>query len=316
MRTWLICRLALGYVTDRVRLTAPLFGADLGGWLVAATVSQANLGHLQRDPAATRAWGRLDTVAPEGLRRPISAYAAAGALGMSRETVRRKLKALTEAGFLVEGEGGWRVRPGRTAEPDAVRLVEAVAARTAGFCAELAAAGSPEAAALLAEPVGPDGTLPRAVVRASGAFALRMFEEIRVAADGDLAAGTAFLALAQANVRHLDWRADPALFRDGPPPAQLRRPLPALTLAAELGLPRETVRRHLARLTALGHVRADPEGLVADPRSLPEALRARLVARTGANVRLLLKALRGTGTAAFASPAPAAALSAGSPGSP
>lgn len=71
--------------------------------------------------------------------------------------------------------------------------------------------------------------------------------------DGDLISGLAFYSIAHANVRHLNQPrilnplAEEGLFADS-----LRQPVSCYSVAKQLGMSRETIRRHTLRLVADG----------------------------------------------------------------
>lgn len=289
MNSALIFRLSAGYILRRVTLTSPLFGGDLIKGLVAGAISQANLGHLARDVEQTRRWGAPDSIAPLDLRRPISAYAVAAALGVPRETVRRKVKELTASGFLLELPAGFVVNAEHVSTPEVLATLAILTEATYQFCLDLVDAGHP--GPVSAQPP----VLHRAVMRMTTAYALRFFEELRIAADGDILGGVTFLALNAANVRHMDLK---AALPDGVRfiPISDRRPATALSLAAELGQPRETVRRQLSKIVSMGYARRAAGGVLADPARLPTPIVDRVLSRNDANLRLLLTGLTGLGT--------------------
>ena len=69
--------------------------------------------------------------------------------------------------------------------------------------------------------------------------------------DGDVISGLTFYAIAHANVRHLNQpRVLSPLAEAGLFPDDLRKPVSCYSVAKQLGLPRETIRRHALRLVA------------------------------------------------------------------
>ena len=71
--------------------------------------------------------------------------------------------------------------------------------------------------------------------------------------DGDLISGLAFLSIAHTNVRHLNQpRVLSPLAEGGLFPDTLRQPVSCYSVAKQLGLPRETIRRHTLKLVAAG----------------------------------------------------------------
>jgi biotin operon repressor len=71
--------------------------------------------------------------------------------------------------------------------------------------------------------------------------------------EGDLISGLTFYAIAHANVKHLNRpRVLNPLAEGGLFPDELRKPVSCYSVAKELGLPRETIRRHALKLVARG----------------------------------------------------------------
>lgn len=71
---------------------------------------------------------------------------------------------------------------------------------------------------------------------------------------GDLIRGLIFYAMARANVLHLNQpRLLSPLAEDGLFPDTMRQPVTCYSLAKQLGVPRETVRRHVLSLVQSGH---------------------------------------------------------------
>jgi DNA-binding transcriptional regulator YhcF (GntR family) len=79
-------------------------GGDLIAGIVCATIISANLSHMQTGTETDDAFG--DTLPPDELRRPISIQALARATLLPRETVRRTVVRLIEAGICVRTPKG------------------------------------------------------------------------------------------------------------------------------------------------------------------------------------------------------------------
>lgn len=91
------------------------------------------------------------------------------------------------------------------------------------------------------------------LVRLSNDYILRVICDLARLFDGDIVLGIVFIAVNQANTSHLLLAKIPSAFQgDGVVPQALRRPASALAVAASLGLPRETVRRHIGKLVERG----------------------------------------------------------------
>lgn len=92
----------------------------------------------------------------------------------------------------------------------------------------------------------------RLALRASSAFFLRSVDTLaRTAGGGDILRGVIFLAIVEANVRHMrpaDSISQAYSESADIPPDELRKPVSIHALALELSLPYETTRRHVNKL--------------------------------------------------------------------
>lgn len=292
MNRRLVGQFSSDYVLRWIRLSTALFG-DITTAIIFATITQANIAYLDQRSEGTRAWGALDTPAPDNLRRPITAYAAAAALGLPRETLRRKLNGLKAEGYVEETPDGVIIRAEAMLRPHLVAAVIANTDLARDFCLRLQRAGivsvDRTGGADLEEP------LHRAIGRATNTFCLRFLENVMALSAGDLMLGLTACALEAANIRGL---ADSATELVGPIrtiPDSVRHPTTAAALAKELGLPRETTRRHLHRLIALGVCRTVPGGFIFTEARLDSERVAASLARTAANARHLHATLIGAG---------------------
>lgn len=93
-------------------------------------------------------------------------------------------------------------------------------------------------------------------LRASATFFLRSADTLaKAVGDGDFLRGIIFLAIVEANVRHLrpgDLLSQTYSEAEDQMPDDLRRPISVHALAHELDLPYETTRRHVNRLMSDG----------------------------------------------------------------
>lgn len=245
----LIVRLAIDYMVRWARRMADHHEGDLLQALAYATAFQTATDHLDGGAAP----GRSDA---------ISIYALALALGQSRETVRRKVKRLVAAGWLVETPSGVRASAAELETPRGRRLATDAAELTRDLLAGLAELGLPaNGAAASGAPVDARTRL----VRASNACALRLIALMARNTEGDVIRPVLFAAIAIANTRHLprDPASGFARFID-PLPDSERRPVTALALSRELGLPRETTRRYLAKIESLDGCRRVPGGYISN----------------------------------------------------
>jgi len=92
------------------------------------------------------------------------------------------------------------------------------------------------------------------LARLSGNFLLRTLANASDIFEGDIMLGVVFMAIGQATVSHVALERHVAEFGvEGIAPDELRRPVSVLSIAASLSIPRETARRYVARLVALGY---------------------------------------------------------------
>ena len=89
-------------------------------------------------------------------------------------------------------------------------------------------------------------------------YVLRLMRIYTDMMDGDPVRGLIFLAAARAGTQHLDTGFRPT--KRGFVADALRRPVSISALARSLGLPNETVRRHVVALVAEGYAQRTPEG--------------------------------------------------------
>lgn len=242
-------RLANGFALDLVKLGG--FGRDVVDGLLMAAISQANVAQITRDPRLQRAYARLDQPPPDELRRPVSVSAIANSLRIPFETARRRIAALAELGIIRTTPKGVVIptapldspiyRFGAQAHYDLVRNLY-MRLRAIGYFEDLRRPEVPDF-----DPANPP---VRLVVRLSTDYVLRLAEPISLYI-GDLVTGLVLMDLIHANTQdfadHEGGRPD-AWDEGAFQPDDERRPIRATVLSERLGIPQETVRRHLQRL--------------------------------------------------------------------
>jgi predicted transcriptional regulator len=274
-------RLILSFVEARLFDAAPLFGGDLTATLVGAAVTRANVGHVDEEEALFRRWSDVDSPPPDEIRRPVSGYMAAHWLGLSRETVRRKLKDLVALG-MIERVGEGYLAPARAAASPQFAAFTVRSLGAAGcFFRALAQLGYVPPALVLQASAGP--RRPRMCARAVGAFVPPALDTLKTLTRQDLTSAIVLAELAVASM--------------GSPP----QPLSALALAERLGLPRETARRHVSILEALGLASRTRAGLTVPIEMLDGPIRRAVLDRGRCYREALLPRLAQAGVLA---PAP------------
>jgi DNA-binding Lrp family transcriptional regulator len=255
---WRIGRASLGFILDVFHLTRN--GGDILGPLISSVIIESNVALINQDPEVSGRYAALDTPPPDELRRPISINAVATSLRLPYETVRRRVAAAIAAGTCVATPKGVYVPAAALQGPAHETLLIARYERLKQFYFELKALEVFQGVNL-APPGAPVLTSPpvRAGNRAISEYSLRVIEGI-MRRIGDPLTGILLLEMTRANAEPTD-RAHFAM--DAPLPDMLRVPVTTLTLARRLGLPAETVRRHVAKLDALGFCRKTKGGRLA-----------------------------------------------------
>ncbi len=255
-------RLANGFVLDLVKLAG--FGRDAVDGLLLSAISQANLAQITRDPGLQRAYATLDQPPPDALRRPVSISAVANSLNIPFETARRRILALTDRGLLLTVDKGVILPQAplnsplyRMAAQANYELVRALyfRLRGIGLLTNLPRPNGPIFAA--------DDPPLRLVIRMSSSYLLRLAEHTNRLI-GDVVTTLIIMDLFQANTEHLEDTEGGQSQDDWGPesfvPDEHRRPVRIAALSSRLGIPQETVRRHLVQLVARGLCAKTPEG--------------------------------------------------------
>lgn len=247
-------RLAIAYVLDTIALARG--ERHLLDALLASAIVQANTVAVTRQADLQVAYAAIDDIVPDSLRRPVSINALAASLGLPFETVRRRIGGLTAQGIVVAVDGGLMIPAAALNGPAYVEAALAGYERLRRLHGELLALG------LLQELPPPtvalrDGVLPlRTVARLATDYVLR-FVELVMAHFGEVQDTLLFVSIIRLNTEHLgpDTRGGPGDEAEDFPDDRLRKPVTAAELARRLGLPPETVRRHVAGLEARGFCR-------------------------------------------------------------
>lgn len=289
---WLSVRLQLTYTA----ITRDVLDGDLVSSLLLPAISNVNVGHLDADPDASRRHQGLDAAYPDELRRPANALSIAQSLGIPRETARAKLAGMVAAGVLQRTETGY-ILPASTVRSE--RFLPTVPLYLGALDDFIAGLGLIRAFGLepgdrLAQPVWAVGW---AAMRLSSAHVLRDTAYWRELTTGmSLTACHILLAVCQSVSGQM--RLPPRMPAQGGAPAALGPavgPVRGADVAARIGLPEETVRRHLKQLVATGYLCRGPGGydVVHDVLTLP--IWRMFQKRVQANARQLIWRLTTTG---------------------
>ena len=157
--------------------------------------------------------------------------------------------------------------------------------------------GSDPAASDAPVPQGPI-PYPRAAGRVTIEFFLRQVENVSAAVGGDYFLGLILTAMGAANVRRLPQRPELSMRHSAihqALPDAMKAPISVSALAASLGLPYETVRRHVGKLHQRGMCVKVAGGWIVPSDLVATDLGKAVVERNIANLRQFILALRAAG---------------------
>ncbi|MFC3070378.1 helix-turn-helix domain-containing protein [Phenylobacterium soli] len=260
-------RLSVECILDLVAIRRN--GRNVLDMLLTAAIVQANLAEINRRADLQMTYADVGAVVPDELRRPIHLLAIANSLGAPFETVRRRVKAMVDDGLCRLGPDGVIIPAEVLTSPVNVATGLRAYERMRTFYYQLMDAG------LLADLPPPsvgltaDATPLRAVGRLLFDYVLRVVDTLGPITP-DLLDRLIFLEIFRENVEGFPVEVvggDTLEARDMVPDAD-RRPIVIRTLADRLGLPLETVRRHVAALVAEGVCERRETGLIVPSTAL------------------------------------------------
>jgi DNA-binding Lrp family transcriptional regulator len=238
-------RLSIGFALDVVKLGG--FGRDVIDGLLLAAITQANTAQIGRSPELQRRYALLEAPPPDELRRPVSINAVAASLHIPFETARRRIAKLRDIGVVQVSAAGVIV-PQAPLETAVYRIaVEANYNLVRQLYRRLSGAGLLDDLVKAPPEYGPDKRPVRLVIRLSGDYVLRLAEPITLSL-GDVVTGLVLMDIIHANTEHLPDSEGGDETEAGFVSDEMRRPVRVSTLSTRLGIPAETVRRHVARL--------------------------------------------------------------------
>lgn len=228
--------------------------------LLVLAINQANIAPLRRDPEARAKYGRLDVAAPDEARRPVSINAVAASLGLPFETVRRRIRRLVGEGVCDEAPAGVIVPARFLLSGPYLQTVVAAHHRLRAFYFQLKREGL---IGRLRDPNYDEDDIPiRAAAGLMADYMLRTVDALMREA-GDAISGLVLLVLLNGALERDDQG------RPAPEVMTVRR------IHQRLGLPEETVRRHLLDLAEEGDCARSGRGY-----AVTEAMLARTGLRT------------------------------------
>ena len=260
-------RLSNAFLLDLVKLGG--FGRDVIDGVLLTAISQANVLPITRDPALQRQYATLDQPPPDALRRPVSVSAVANSLRIPFETARRRISAMAKLDIVRTSSRGVIIPQGPMDSPLYRMLSTAHYERVRELYLRARplnlVASAPSGVAAFNASAPP----VRLVSRLSAHFLLRLAEPLTEQI-GDLVTALILLDLIHANTEHLsdEALAEIGVSAEGYLPDTERRPMRITTLSERLGIPPETVRRHLNGLVKTGRCARRNEGYLIPGRIL------------------------------------------------
>lgn len=254
---WRVGRATIGFLLDTIAMGRG--AGDIIDPLIVSVAMEANVAPINQDFELSVRYATMADPPPEDLRRPVSVNALAASIMLPYETVRRRVQRLVENGALVASPRGVYVPAHVVENPFFLATATARYERLRRLYFELKALG------VLDGLVRPNDTPTynaapiRAANRAISEYVLRFIEAV-MRHVGDPVSGLIMLEMGRANAESLD-AVDMQI--EGPIPDERRRPISMLELSRRVGLPAETVRRHVKKLTQGGYCRAVKGGCLA-----------------------------------------------------
>ncbi len=256
-------RAANGFALDLLKLYRG--ERDFTDALILAALIQSGSAAVSVDRDLQRRYAVCATPMPDELRRAISINAIANSLSLPFETVRRRIRRLVDEGVCESTAHGVRFAAPLVAADLHHAMLEGAYEATRSLHLRLLRGGClplmdlPPSAAPFAGEAPP----VRIVWRTAADYLLRMMEHLLPNFPGPTQAFI-IMEVARANTQGLS---DAVRGEDGLDPEALvadtyRRPVRASEVAAQLGLPHETVRRNLAPLVDDGRLQRMRDGFI------------------------------------------------------
>ena len=286
----LVTRIVLEFMIDVLAMATRAHGGDIKAMVVFMAIQHANIEGVAVDPERA-AGADLD----DDLRRPITTHALAQSVSLPPETCRRYVQRLLAAGYCRRLDDRGLIVP--AAVMAHAPFAGAIDSTLAAFVRMLTALRAVDfdvlaAAAAHHRLADPAVTLPPEAMRFA-LWAIMNGYVMRVLLDGienherDFVRGLIFVTVMAINVQSITndvgeaWRYADA---DTSPPDDMRAPASVQAVAGRLGIPYETTRQHLIRMTDIGRAQRRPGGFI-----IPESVnRDPRYVRMGLNLYLRL----------------------------
>ena len=245
---------------------------------ILSTIGNASAAYLNRVNETSVQFATAESPAPDEVLRPISVNALAQSLGMPFETVRRRVKGLTEEGLIESTPAGVVILSRTIASPAYTAMVAAHFERARRFYWDMKALGALPATPAVSQPELLSSAPPiRVVSRAASDYFLR-FASPMIGLCGGLITAAVLAEIVLGNTADMD---DVMLVRWVADAGASGRPIRLADAARPIRISRETARRHSRILQDSSLAAATRRGLVA---TAPTELRDHLARLTAANL--------------------------------
>jgi DNA-binding IclR family transcriptional regulator len=246
-----VLRHSIGLCLEFIEITRRTVSDDLTEALLFAAALNANVSHLDVTAESSRHWAMFNQDFVVGQRRAIRIARLSDSLGIPRQTARNKVEALLKAGWAERLDSGVIIRsqPFLT-EAGLVSLGQYLEASERFFSrgADDGLCGLVPGDALVNPPVRAGWLIMRLMTN----HVLHTLYALRLA----LQSGSPTADFVLLNLIQAAWSDSDEDYRQG---------LGASVLAGRLRLPRETTRRHVVQLEAIGLVRREADGFSVTP---------------------------------------------------
>lgn len=281
-------RLANAFALDLVKIGG--HRREVVDALLRAAILHSNLAHHARDEDFQRRFAAIDADPPDDTRRPATVNAIATSLRLPFETVRRRVGGLVETGICASMPGGVIVPQALTSSEPYRRNLHYQYGKLQQLYGRLRTIG------IVEPPPAAEPWRGEAPVRLAGRFVVEFvlrFVEIPLETVGDPVTTLTGLEIILANTEDLS---DTDAGGEGAEveafvPDHRRKPVSITELGARLGVPGETIRRHVARLHDAGLCRKVAGGYIVPAEALALPVVMGFAARNLMNLTRMFAAL-------------------------
>ena len=291
-------RLTVAFVLDMVSIARG--DRHVLDALLISTITQANIAPILQQGDLQVAYATVEEAVPDELRRPISINALANSMGLPFETVRRRVKGLVDEGICAYRDTGVVLPTSAFTSPERVKSGFLAYERLRAFYYQLRDLGLMAMVPPPTVKMEPSALPMRTAVRLGSQFVLRAIE-VLMRTQGDAMKVLILLQVFVSNTEGFTTDMAGGSTYEAPDmiPDKLRRPVRTSTLSRLLGLPQETVRRHVDALVESDSLARVQGGVIVSAESLARTRVRSGIAENIANMQRLFTGLSQLGVLAI-----------------